>query len=130
MKAALATAIFALSMFQGETAFARPQADTPPPQVANAGFLTGTQLYRRCTEDAPTSGAFCFAFVAGVHDTVRAYETWLDMREFCPPEKISQGQLRDTFIDYAKAHPVTLNGQAASVLVAAFKEKYPCTAAR
>ncbi|MAW98561.1 MAG: hypothetical protein CMN72_02730 [Sphingomonas sp.] len=142
MKAALIIAAFALPLFQGGTAAAQQTRSAPSqnPQSApvadrplatartseNAGFLTGNQLYSRCTETSPTSSSFCFAFIAGVHDTVRAYETWLKIREFCPPADVAQSDMRNSFMAYAKQRPASLSGQAASVVVAALKAKYPC----
>ncbi len=90
------------------------------------GFISAASLRDRC--EAAQSGlvTYCFAYIAGVHDTVRAYETWLRFREFCPPVGSSQADMRRAFVTYLKAHPDAASGEAASVIVLAFKDQFPC----
>ncbi|AUW57333.1 hypothetical protein C1T17_03710 [Sphingobium sp. SCG-1] len=60
-----------------------------PPYSANAapdlGYLSAGALVDRCSENSPASTSYCFAYIAGVSDAMRAYEIWLNTREFCPP---------------------------------------------
>jgi len=70
--------------------------------------------------------SYCFAYITGVHDTVRAYEAWLNQREFCVPRHVPQGDLRQAFIDYLRDKPSDLSGEAASVVVVALKIRYAC----
>jgi hypothetical protein len=100
---------------------------TPSPRAGDGlGYVTGNDLYARCTDSAPGSISYCFAYIAAVHDTMRAYEIWLNMREFCVAPGTSQGDLKTAFISYARVHPIDLNGQAASVVVNALKASYSC----
>jgi hypothetical protein len=103
-----------------------PALAPSPPAADGLGYVTGNDLYARCTDAAPGSISYCFAYIAAVHDTMRAYEIWLNMREFCVAPGASQGDLKAAFITYARAHPIDLNGQAASVVVNALKATYRC----
>lgn len=115
-----------------------PQATTSqaPTLQTSAGPLPGGlfsagQLRQRCLSNVPADASYCFAYVTGVHDTVRAYEAWLNQREFCVPRHVPQGDLRQAFIDYLRDKPSDLSGEAASVVVVALKIRYACgTAAR
>jgi len=104
-----------------------PQVTPPPVAGQGLGFVTGRTLFDRCTEDSPVSVSYCFAYIAAVYDSVRAYEIWLNIREFCPVTVLAQSDLRDVFIDYARKRPADLRGQGATIVLAAFKLRYPCS---
>lgn len=110
-----------------------------PPEIAPAttdlasasrpsdiGYFTATQLSTRCSQTDPASSSYCFAYIAAVTDTARAYEIWLNAREFCLPTNISQSETRRAFLTYIGAYPSDSSGQAASVIVNALKKTYPC----
>lgn len=110
-----------------------PQASAPqaPTSQVSAGPLAGGlfsagQLRQRCLSNVPADASYCFAYITGVHDTVRAYEAWLNQREFCVPRHVPQGDLRQAFIDYLRDKPSDLSGEAASVVVVALKIRYAC----
>ena len=94
------------------------------------GYLNAGELLERCTATSAPDLSYCFAYVTGVHDTVRAYEAWLNLREFCVPRHVAQGDLRRAFIDYLGDHPADLAGEAASVVVVSLKMRFPCAADR
>ncbi|BBD99700.1 hypothetical protein SAMIE_1032010 [Sphingobium amiense] len=105
---------------------------TPPPAAAESelGYLTAAELERRCGAGGATADiSYCFAYIAAVHDAMRAYEVWLGLREFCAPPAVPQSDLRRAFLTYLSAYPSNRSGQAASVIVVALKESYPCRAA-
>ncbi len=95
--------------------------------VASIGFLTAGQLAQQCGEGTAFSITYCLAFLAGVHDSMRAYEQWLDQREFCAPNTVKQRDLSNAFLAYVTAHPEYRDGLASSVAVVALKEAWPCT---
>jgi hypothetical protein len=112
-----------------------PVSQTSAPQApmsqASAGPLAGGlfsagQLRQRCLSNVPADASSCFAYITGVHDTVRAYEAWLNQREFCVPRHVPQGDLRQAFVDYLRDKPSDLSGEAASVVVVALKIRYAC----
>lgn len=92
------------------------------------GLFSANQLRQRCLSNVAADASYCFAYITGVHDTVRAYEAWLNQREFCVPRHVPQGDLREAFIGYLRDHSADLSGEAASVVVVALKIRYPCTA--
>jgi hypothetical protein len=90
------------------------------------GFFTAGALADKCNAAESSSLSYCFAYITAVHDTMRAYEIWLGQREFCVPGANAQGDLRRAFLTYLTAYPSNRTGQAASVIVVALKETYPC----
>lgn len=90
------------------------------------GYLTGTELYRRCTDQSAAGLSYCFAYLAAVHDTVRAYENWLGFQEYCIPAQIAQADLKRVFLADARRYTFELRGQAASVVVNSLKRAYKC----
>lgn len=109
-----------------------PSPEAPPAVETGGelGYLTAAELERRCSASGATADiSYCFAYIAAVHDAMRAYEVWLGLREFCAPPAVPQSDLRRAFLTYLSAYPSNRSGQAASVIVVALKETYPCRAA-
>ncbi|TCM17998.1 hypothetical protein EDF56_105346 [Novosphingobium sp. PhB165] len=102
-------------------------ADVSAGNGASIGFMTAGQLAEQCREGTPFSVTYCLAFLAGVHDSIRAYEQWLDQREFCAPRDVKQRDLSNAFMAFVAAHPQYRDGLASSVAVVALKEAWPCT---
>jgi hypothetical protein len=105
-----------------------PQAPMSQPSAGPlaGGLFSAGQLRQRCLSNVPADASSCFAYITGVHDTVRAYEAWLNQREFCVPRHVPQGDLRQAFVDYLRDKPSDLSGEAASVVVVALKIRYAC----
>ncbi|MGK2908835.1 MAG: Rap1a/Tai family immunity protein, partial [Sphingobium sp.] len=98
----------------------------PAPPAADIGYLSAGMLVDRCSETSSASTSYCFAYIAGVSDAMRAYEIWLNTREFCPPAGQSQSDLRRAFVGFVSAYPSNRTGQAASVVVVSLKQTFPC----
>lgn len=103
-----------------------PQPLPPAPPAADVGYLSAGMLVDRCSETSPASTSYCFAYIAGVSDAMRAYEIWLNTREFCPPPGQSQSDMRRAFVGFVSAYPGNRTGQAASVVVVSLKQTFPC----
>lgn len=107
---------------------------TPPPTAApmgspaDMGFFSAGALADRCIGSAASDISYCFAYITAVHDTMKAYEVWLETKEFCVPRLMAQADLRRAFLTYISAYPANRGGQAASVIVVALKQTYPCLA--
>jgi hypothetical protein len=93
---------------------------------SNLGFLSAQALADRCNTASAADISYCYAFITGIHDTMRAYEAWLNLKEFCPSVGITQGELRRAVLGYLSAYPENSQGQAASLVVVALKTSYPC----
>jgi hypothetical protein len=130
---------FAAAALTAAMPAAAPQSSPPPPRSAapastsapasdpQLGYLTAGVLADRCTETSAASISYCFAYVAAVHDTIRAYEIWLNQHEFCTIGRpLVQADVRRAFVNYLLAYPSNRSGLAASVIVVALKETYPC----
>lgn len=109
---------------------AQPQPPAPPAPVAketqDIGYLTADRLAGQCTNAGSPDISYCFAYLAAVHDTMRAYEIWLGEKEFCMPANAPQSELKQTFLTYITAYPENRQGQAASVIAMALRQTYPC----
>ncbi len=122
-----------LSASAASTAFAQAGESAAEPvappraSVSSIGYLTAGDLLTRCKDSASASISYCFSYIAAVRDTMRAYEIWLGQREFCEPGVLHQGDLRQAVMGYLSAYPSARTGQAASVVVVALKQTYPCT---
>lgn len=104
----------------------QPAPPITPAPLTSIGFLTAGQLADRCQQPSPADTNYCFAFIAGVHDAIQVYEKWLSTREFCPPTSLAHSELRRSFLTYVSAYPSSRDGVAASVIVVALKQTYPC----
>lgn len=100
------------------------------PDSSGLGYLSAGELERRCTESAPTSVSLCFSYIAAVRDTMRAYGVWLGQSEFCERKNVAQSDLRNAFLGYLRAYPSARKGQAASTIVVALKDSFPCASAQ
>lgn len=98
-----------------------------PTATHDLGFLTAQALADRCESNDPADISYCYAFVTGVHDAMRAYEVWLNLKEFCPYTDLMQGDLRRILLGYLTAYPEMASGQAASTVVVALKAAFPCS---
>lgn len=102
-------------------------AAMPVPPAQTTALFTAGSLKDRCESNDAADASYCFAYIVGVYDAVRAYEAWLKIREFCTPKDLVQADLRRTFVDYLAENPGYRAGEAASVVVVALKTRFPCT---
>lgn len=96
-------------------------------QPSSPGLLVASDLLPPCNSGFSADFNRCTGYISGVHDTVRAYEAWENLREICPPARISPQELRNAFVDFVRRNPQHAGAQAASVVVLALREKYPCS---
>lgn len=94
-----------------------------------AGFESAGGLLRKCRENSSFSRSYCFAYLAAVADSARAYRVWIGSGDPCLPAGLTLGKLADTFEAYLVANPSLTGAQAASVIVASLQEAHPCPAA-
>src|SRR5262249_51986786 len=76
-----------------------------PGGLDGIGYLNAQELASRCSVSEASSTSYCFAYIAAVTDTARAYEIWLGAREFCLPAGTSQAEIRRAFMTYVGAYP-------------------------
>ena len=93
--------------------------------AASGSFYSAGNLKRDCLP----SGAVetCFAYLGGARDTSEAYQQWMAFREFCPPDSgLSKADIRDATLHYLDLHSGNEDALAASIVILALKERYPC----
>jgi hypothetical protein len=110
----------------GLTLWLLAQSAAPNFSDTSLGVVRGGDVINRCSETSPESASFCFGYIAGVFDSVRAYETWLHVREFCIPAGTPQNELRDVIVSHLQSNPNDRIAQGASVVVRALKLRFPC----
>lgn len=93
---------------------------------AVAGFESAGGLLKKCRENSSYARSYCFAYLAAVADSARAYRIWIGSGDPCLPAGIPLGKLADTFEAYLIANPSLTRSQAASVVVASLQETFPC----
>jgi len=97
--------------------------------VPSEWLYRASDLLARCTSGFAADEGRCRGYISGVYDTVRAYEEWQSAREICTPSKVTDLELRNTFVDFVSSHPDDLQAQAASVVVLALRDKFSCRGA-
>jgi hypothetical protein len=90
------------------------------------GYQSAGDLLRKCRDESSYGRSYCYAYIAAVADSARAYQSWIGTNEPCLPKSTSQGALVDMFEDYLAAHPALTDAQAASVIVPAMQSAFPC----
>ncbi|MFB0613895.1 Rap1a/Tai family immunity protein [Aurantiacibacter poecillastricola] len=93
-----------------------------------SGYLSAGALLTKCRSSSVDAQAYCFAYIAGVSDAIRAYQAWLGSQEVCLPDGVSQSELVTAFEEYMTSHPTQLDAQAASIAVLALQSRFGCEA--
>lgn len=92
------------------------------------GYVLARDLVARCTAGTTFAADYCFGYIAAAHDTVRAYEAWLNLRDICIPAGTPQSEIRDAVLGHLRDNPGDLDAQAASVVVVAMRSRFACAA--
>ncbi len=93
------------------------------PHNMNAGVLRADcELLDRASQ------VRCEAFLMGVVDTVAAltFSEKLDHNFYCIPERVTEIQLRQAFVEYVAAENVKNSDPGADVALGAFGRAFPC----
>jgi hypothetical protein len=103
-----------------------PVTEPATPVAAPSGFLNAGELRDRCLSNVPSVVSYCYAYITGVNDSVKAYEVWLNLKEYCLAADSSQSDLRRVFLKFMMERPEYSSGEAASVVVSALKRTFAC----
>lgn len=109
----------------------KPNAAESPGALAPAdpevsGFQSAGALLEKCASSSAHGQDYCYAYLAAVSDSIRAYQIWLNLRDVCIPADITQGELKDTYRDFLVKNPSRVTDQAASIIVTALQAHFPC----
>jgi hypothetical protein len=89
------------------------------------GFETGNKLYANCLE-TDARRLDCAGYVSGVSDTLTAMQSVSGREAYCPTVDVTRAQVRDVAIKYLAAHPEKRHYAAASLVMMALTEAFPC----
>ena len=96
--------------------------------TANARYFSAKKLLSECEIESSINRAICNGYVAGASDAHELH-TGLDKgaaKSICIPAGASIERLRKIFIKYASDNPKHSHLDAASVVITAFRETFPC----
>jgi hypothetical protein len=99
------------------------------PTIAQAGFfMQAYQLLFFCKVPLDQNQKQCDAFIAGVFDTIAAIQALPTTKgkPYCPPAPMTLPRLNDLVISYIETHKDRLQDSAATVVMDAMAEAYPC----
>lgn len=103
-------------------------AATPGRAQPVAGYLSAGSLLAKCRGSSVEGKSYCFAYIAAVADSARAYQAWLDSRDICLADGVQQSELVRAYENYMATHPASTSAQAASIVVLSLRDAYPCAA--
>jgi hypothetical protein len=92
---------------------------------AHATFTSGNELLQDCG-DRSGGGLVCSGYIEGVIDGADTVAAWNKLRGNCMSPSVAVGQLTLVFEKYAREHPEVLHFSAASILLNAIGEAFPC----
>ena len=94
-------------------------------QLCQAGFAVGTDNAQSASRKAT-----CVAYIDAVIATVLQIGSLVTQGErstlFCLPDPVSYDELVRQFIGFARKNSASDNRAAASIVIAAYAERYPC----
>jgi len=108
--------------------FVAGKSDAAPPPGERVVIEKGNELFDQCkgftSKKVPAADAwrftYCQGYISGVADTLSG------LKAICPPRKVNSHQYVGVVVDYLTAHPKLRNSAAASLIIIALKEKFPC----
>ena len=95
---------------------------------AQAEYVSGAELLDRCLSPRSSAEATCLGYVAGVADSVVAYEAEADpvLKRLCIPATATPAQLLDVVRKYLAANPEQHDSTAQMLVFNALLKAFPC----
>jgi hypothetical protein len=113
---------------------------------------TGNELLQKCRDEGPTGATFCLGYIVGYgygyadgRQGGAIYQRFGNMKpedfdrrksevnkisraasEYCIPDGVTQGQVRDIVVRYLDQNPTIRHGPAQILITMALKESFPC----
>jgi len=94
----------------------------------NAKYFSAKKLLSECETESSINRALCNGYLAGANDAHELH-TELDegaKKSICIPAGASIERLRTVFVNFANDNPEDAHLDAASVVITAFSEAFPC----
>ncbi len=103
-------------------------AETNYPQRVRAGTLLSNCASGALTAEDRERRRYCAAFISGIEEGVRLVEQARGIKPtVCPSAWIASPNLVDAYMNYAAEHRDQMHQPAASLVIAALREAYPCS---
>jgi hypothetical protein len=98
------------------------------PAAAQAAYLTGDDLLKKCNSDKMSEIYSCIHYVAGVVDYQLMMQSMgtAPMLDFCLPENIPIARVTVVVMDFLKKNPQNGSFIAAPTVTMALNDKFPC----
>jgi len=95
---------------------------------AQAEYVSGAELLDRCLTPRSSAEATCLGYVAGVADSVIAYEAEADplLKRVCIPTTAMPAQFLDVVRKYLVANPEQYSWTAQMLVFNALLKAFPC----
>jgi hypothetical protein len=96
---------------------------------AKADFTSGNTLWDACQADEkqePVKALFCNIYILGAGETFQVLQVANQVRFYCVPPKVENGQVMDVVKFYLRDHPERRQYSAPTLVMLALKEKFPC----
>jgi len=103
------------------------------------GFYSGNDIQKNCVDTGSgelmanvTKYNSCVMYLSGLLDAAKTLDGWGGRDKegrlwgSCTPKSVSQEQIRQVWLKFAKEHPEELHLIAASIALDAFEEAWPC----
>ena len=101
-------------------------------QIAVAGsgysYEDGQGLASVCGGDSNFDRGVCHSYLIAIHDAhgSLAFSAALAEKQFCTPDGVEVGVLKDAFLTYAGNRPAELHRTASSLVIDAYRIAFPC----
>lgn len=100
--------------------------------MATASFLTGQELYEKCSDTDDVTQLSCIAFIigatSGIQTGAAASDASKEQHLLCLPEHINGKVVVDTVKAYLKSHPEYRDGDASLSVFGALYSNWRCPA--
>ena len=96
---------------------------------ATADFTSGNRLWDACAADEqkePVKAMFCTTYILGAGETFQVLQVANQVRFYCVPAKVENGQVIDVVKLYLRDHPESRQYSSPTLIMLALKEKFPC----
>ena len=92
-----------------------------------SAFQSGNELFGMCSEPKGSELFYqlhseCRGFIVGVSDLHEA----LNLRRYCLPKGVTEGQLTDVAVQWIQSHPAERYYAGAELVIKALSEAFPC----
>jgi len=103
-------------------------AETEYPQRVRAGTLLSACTSSALTAEERERRRYCAAFISGIEEGVRLLEHARGEKStVCPSTWVTSRGLVDAYMNYAAKHRDKMHEPAASLVLDALREAYPCS---